>query len=52
MTDNYLPSPELPVTGIPQAGQDVAALVQLLVDTRQVDGHVRMGLLQAVHALV
>ena len=38
-----LMGPELPVAGVAEAGDDVALLVEVAVDGRQVDRHVGVG---------
>src|SRR5688572_393908 len=44
-------SPENPVAGVAEAGQDVALLVQLAVDSGRVDRDVGVGLVQRVNPL-
>src|SRR5688500_19359377 len=44
-------SPENPVAGVAEAGQDVALLVQLAVDSGRVDRDVGVGLVQRVNRL-
>ena len=42
--------PKLAVTGIPQAGHDVAILIEMVINRRQVDWHIGMGFVQALDA--
>src|SRR5512143_718721 len=46
-----LPGPKLPVPGIAKTRNDVAHIIQMMVDRRQINGHVRMVFLHVLDAL-
>jgi hypothetical protein len=43
--------PKIPISGISQAGYDVAAFVQVAIDGRGVQWHIRMSTLKGFHTL-